>query len=223
MIAEPATTLTDYALAALSGTLGFRLNAEASTTSGLTRLWPAGFYAVALAALLGGSSHGFAPSLSETAKLALWFGTYALIGLANLCLLCAVLASLAPAPRGWLVGAALAKFAAYLVLAIARRDFAWVIADMAVTLAGLLALGVHRWLATLPGAGWLLAAVAVSLAGALVQYARLAPHRHFNHNDLFHVVQMLAITCSTARRGLAEHADAPRQARLDRHGAGRAR
>lgn len=193
MIAEPTTTLTDYALAALGAALALRLHAEAPALPGYARLWAASFYAIALAALLGGTSHGFTASLPASAKLGLWIGTYALLGLANLLLLCAALAGLRPRVGASFVAAALAKFAAYLVFAVARRDFGWVIADMALTLAGLLGLGLHRWFARRPGAGWLLAAVSVSFAGAFVQYGRLAFHRHFNHNDLFHVVQMLAL------------------------------
>jgi hypothetical protein len=192
LIAEPATTLTDYALAGLCAALGYRLNVEASRGA-TTRLWAAAFVAIAAAALLGGTSHGFAPDLSAALKLGLWFGTYALIGLANLLMLCAALSTLPRSVRAALIAAALIKFGAYLVLGVARRDFAWVSVEMGLTLCGLLAIGVYRQLAGLPGAGWLLAAVTVSFAGALLQYARLAPHRHFNHNDLFHVVQMLAM------------------------------
>jgi len=189
LIAEPSTTLTDYALAALCATLADRLRGQASPAP----LWAAGLGAVALAALLGGTSHGFAPSLSETTTLFLWFGTYVLIGLANLLMLCAALSTLPRPLRAALIAAALIKLGAYLVLGVARRDFAWVSVEMGLTLFGLLAIGVYRQRAGLPGAGWLLAGVTVSFAGALVQYARLAPHRYFNHNDLFHVVQMLAM------------------------------
>jgi hypothetical protein len=41
--------------------------------------------------------------------------------------------------------------------------------------------------------GWLIAGVLVSLVAAIVQARRLAPHRHFNHNDLYHVIQMAAL------------------------------
>jgi hypothetical protein len=35
--------------------------------------------------------------------------------------------------------------------------------------------------------------VLVSLVAAIVQARRLAPHRQFNHNDLYHVIQMVAL------------------------------
>ena len=40
---------------------------------------------------------------------------------------------------------------------------------------------------------WLITGVLVSLVAAIVQARRLALHRHFNHNDLYHVIQMAAL------------------------------
>jgi hypothetical protein len=40
---------------------------------------------------------------------------------------------------------------------------------------------------------WIVTGVAVSALGALVQASGLAPHRHFNHNDLYHVIQLAAM------------------------------
>ena len=44
-----------------------------------------------------------------------------------------------------------------------------------------------------PSAAWILAGVALSVAGGAVQVMRLAPHPRFNHNDLYHVIQMGAL------------------------------
>jgi hypothetical protein len=41
--------------------------------------------------------------------------------------------------------------------------------------------------------GWILAGVAVSVGAALVQASGFALHRHFNHNDLYHVIQIAAM------------------------------
>ena len=48
-----------------------------------------------------------------------------------------------------------------------------------------------------PAAWWLTAGVGVSVVAGAIQAFRLAPHSRFNHNDLFHVVQMVALYCST--------------------------
>jgi hypothetical protein len=45
------------------------------------------------------------------------------------------------------------------------------------------------------GHRWLKRAVAVSVAGLAVLVLKLAPHRHFNHNDLYHLIQMAGLYC----------------------------
>ena len=47
--------------------------------------------------------------------------------------------------------------------------------------------------APLSGAGWVAAGVAVSFAGAVVQQSGFSLHRHFNHNDIFHLIQMAGL------------------------------
>jgi uncharacterized membrane protein len=40
---------------------------------------------------------------------------------------------------------------------------------------------------------WLIVGVLLSLVAGIVQARRLALHRQFNHNDLYHVIQMGAL------------------------------
>ena len=44
-----------------------------------------------------------------------------------------------------------------------------------------------------PGSRPILAGVALSIVAGLVQASGLDLHRHFNHNDLYHVIQVVAI------------------------------
>ena len=44
-----------------------------------------------------------------------------------------------------------------------------------------------------PGMMWLIGGVLESLVAGIVQARRLALHRQFNHNDLYHVIQMAAL------------------------------
>ena len=86
------------------------------------------------------------------------------------------------------------KLLVYLVSVARRPQFRLAAADHVATLAVLLAAAlftVARWHA--PGMGWLVAGVGVSLIGVLVQGRHVAIHRHFNHNDLYHVIQMVAL------------------------------
>ena len=41
--------------------------------------------------------------------------------------------------------------------------------------------------------GWMLAGVAVSVLAGLVQASGFALHAHFNHNDLYHLIQAAAM------------------------------
>jgi hypothetical protein len=42
-------------------------------------------------------------------------------------------------------------------------------------------------------AKWIAAGVAVSFVGAGVQMSGFGLHEHFNHNDLYHVIQMVGL------------------------------
>lgn len=56
-----------------------------------------------------------------------------------------------------------------------------------------------------PFGPYLLLGMVVSLAGAFVQARRIAPHPLFNHNDLFHVLEMGALyLCYQAARAFPE-------------------
>jgi len=63
-----------------------------------------------------------------------------------------------------------------------------------------------------------LASLATSVLGAGIQAAGLAPHPSFNHNDLFHVVQMgsLLLLARGARAALGEARAADGTARIRR-------
>jgi hypothetical protein len=192
-VAEPVTVLTDYVLAAVAVWLGVRLAREPILAR---RLWGAALLGTAVAAALGGSEHGFRPRLPEGARWWMWEATYLSIGAAN-ALLLAGAARVALGPRARRVAEALvlARFAVFAVVVSGDHRFQNVVVDFALTL---LLLGVFAaWAASRhPGlAGWLAAAIAVSLLGAAVQGMRLAPHAHFNHNDLFHVLQTLGVVC----------------------------
>jgi hypothetical protein len=45
------------------------------------------------------------------------------------------------------------------------------------------------------GVLWLKRAIAVSVAGLAVLVLKLSPHVHFNHNDLYHAIQMGGLYC----------------------------
>jgi len=183
------TVLTDYGLAAVGGALavGLWVRAEGHVCR---RLWAGCLLAVAVAAVAGGTWHGWAPRMARSTADALWLVTYGFIGMGNVLILAgAAWAAARGALRAALIGAVVLRFLVWFAFIARDPDFRYVVYDYAGTLLGLLALAV--WLAWRgrPGAGWIAAGVAVSLLGAVIQAGRLAPSPAFNHNDLFHVVQ----------------------------------
>jgi hypothetical protein len=192
-IAEPMTVLTDYGLAAVAGVLAAKLGRRAEGQAA-RRSWAASFAAVALAAIAGGTSHGWAPRMAPSSLSALWLVTYGLVGLGHLLILAgAAIAATRGGLRAALLVALVLRFAVWFAVIAGRPDFRYVVYDYAGTLLGLLVLAacLARW--GRHGAGWIVAGVATSLVGAVIQRGRLAPSPAFNHNDLFHVVQAVGL------------------------------
>lgn len=172
---EPVTVLTDYALAAVSLALGWKLMARA-------RFWALAFFALGAAALLGGTWHGF------WQDELLWKATTLTVGVASFGM---VAGSALRTTRGLglrlILGLAGLKLLVYSAWMLAHDDFIWVVADTASALLIVGALYLWRF------DGWMLAGVAVSVAAGTVQASGLTLHQHFNHNDLYHVVQIGAM------------------------------
>lgn len=143
-IAEPATILTDYALAAAALFLGQRLlrlaRAQRRTC---VWLWACGFLCAVVAAVAGGTYHGLVLYLSSGVRRALWSVAICFIGAAGAFMVAGTKAS-----------------------TIRRRD---------------------------ESARWLMGGFLLSLAGFAIQQSGVQLHRHFNHNDLYHVIQTGAL------------------------------
>lgn len=195
-ITEPMTMATDVAMGALALVLAVRLlRAGAAAGQVPVLLWSGAFAATALASFLGGSYHGFIQMLPAGTAHALWKATVVSMGVASACLLAAVAnAGTTGALQRGLIAVAVVKLVVYVWWMMSHDDFIYVIYDYAAALAALVLVA---WLSRTGGmaaaAAWLTAGVAVSAVAAAIQALRLAPHPHFNHNDLFHVVQMGAL------------------------------
>jgi hypothetical protein len=114
------------------------------------------------------------------------------LGVANLAFLAGLARAVLPARfQRTVLGVLVARDALYSVLLVAAPSARLVIGDFALSLAAILALALYSLLVTREGAGgWLLAGLAVSAGGALVQGLPMGPLGIFNHDDIFHVVQM---------------------------------
>ncbi len=142
-ITEPVTMLTDYALAAASLYFAFLLARIMGPRNRVSAwLWCAAFLASAVAALLGGTYHGFASHFDASALRSIWNVAVFAMGLSS----------------GCMVG-------------------------------GIHAAYVQREEATVK---WIASGVAVTLIGIIVQQTRFRSHLDFNHNDIYHILQIVA-------------------------------
>lgn len=78
-ILEPATTITDYILAAAGIFFAVRCLAYRPVQPS-TRLWILGFFMGSAAAITGGTFHGFKLYMEDSTERALWNATTVLIG-----------------------------------------------------------------------------------------------------------------------------------------------
>lgn len=186
MLSEPTTTLTDYAIALealiFAGCLALRPQQTA-------KLWMLAFVALALAASLGGTVHGF--YLADRVRLQLWQLMLCALSSASFAILTATVLSALPRSQQpvW-IAIATVKALCFLALALLRADFGLGVADYLSAMALMLVLqlrggqpDVSRWLA---------AGVILSIAAAIVQQSGWVLGA-FDANGLYHLIQMGAI------------------------------
>lgn len=131
------------------------------------RLWALAFFFTACGSFFGGTFHGFGGN-------AIWKATVYSIGLASLFLLIPFLRVVA-----------IVIFLVYAMWMTTHDNFVWVIADYGITL--LLLTGVmiiHRS----PMSRWVIGSVIVSVVAAIVQQAPIT-----YHNDIYHLIQLVAL------------------------------
>ncbi|HEU4720263.1 MAG TPA: hypothetical protein VFS59_02785 [Gemmatimonadaceae bacterium] len=195
-VTEPMTVATNVVLAGLAFVLAARLASRSAAVGSAAGAWlAAGLSATGLAALVAAVAHGADPVGAAALRERFWRGalyTTGLIGAAS------VTSVAFFAARGYARAAILAFAAIKLVVfvyRVARRpEFRVAAADYGGALAVLLAGAAYEaYRSRAPGMTWLIAGVLVSLVAGIVQARRLALHRHFNHNDLYHLIQMAAL------------------------------
>ncbi|HWM40887.1 MAG TPA: hypothetical protein VNP36_00490 [Burkholderiales bacterium] len=180
-ISEPMTMATDYLLGGVTAWLAALLF-KASASQKSRTFWAIAFAALAVAAFLGGTWHGV------VRNNLLWKATLLAAGAASFAMVVAsAIATSSGAARQVIVTMALAKLAVYSAWMLNHNAFIFVVIDTGVAFA--VVLGLHLWRFN----GWIVTGVAVSVAAALVQASGLALHEHFNHNDLYHVIQIAAM------------------------------
>jgi hypothetical protein len=203
------TLATDWVLAVLCFHFASRLGMRPAPQREAVTLWAWAFVATGAAAVLGGAYHGFGPEMPSPAADALWRGAMVCAGATSMFMLCAAVRASCGRPwrTRWLVLAKL-KFLAYAALVAWSDDYRFAVYDTIGSMAlVLLFQGLEVLRGKLPTLGWMAVAMIISVAAALVQrsIARLGP---FNHNDIYHVIQMASLWFFyRAGRGLQDAVD----------------
>ncbi len=195
MILEPAITLTDYALVIENAIFAWLLCRRAQNQ---TARWFSLFFAfIGLAALLGGTVHGFLPDPHALAYRVLWRTTLVTIGLVALT---AAMAGARVVGGNLLKRAvaviAVAGFAVYCiaVLFFTQTFIAAIIVYLPATVFLLASFIIeyarrHSW-KMLSGA----VGMALTLVAAIVQQSSLTlPGLRLDHNALYHIIQAIAL------------------------------
>jgi len=143
-ITEPTTMITDYLLALACAVFAI-LTLRTESSHPAVPVWFMAFTTGAIAALLGGTFHGFKVQLGGKGK-GIWEFTLILIG----------------ASAAFMIAAAI-------VSSIRRGELEYV--------------------------KWIRRGLIVSAAGFVVQKSGFGFHQHFNHNDIYHVIQIVGFWC----------------------------
>jgi len=190
-ITEPTTLLTDYLLAIECLILGVLLYKRSKNETPIL-LWSISFFAIGLAAAAGGTYHGFVQSLSVPLSSALWKITLYSIGISTFCMLSGmILAALKGKVKTVFLILAAIQFLGFAILITRTYEYKYVIHDYVPAMAVILALCIYRL--NKPYAIWIIAGILISFAAAGIQLSGFTIHKNFNHNDLYHVIQMIAM------------------------------
>ena len=194
-ITEPMTVATNAVLAVLAFVFAVRLGAQSAAEGSAARAClAAGMLATGFAAVVGALAHGTDPA-RKALRAGFWRGALYATGFIG----AATVASVAFFAAQGSTRLAILLFAGIRLVIFIERvtrqpEFRVAAGDYGVALAiVLVAAAYEMFRRRSPGMAWLIAGVLVSLVAAIVQARRLALHRHFNHNDLYHVIQMAAL------------------------------
>jgi hypothetical protein len=196
VITEPDVTLTDYGLAIEGAVFAYLLHRHEARETPVHGWFVCFFGAGSLAALAGGTVHGFFLGERSRGAVALWATTLLAIGLSALAAW-AIGASLrfSPVVARWIVIAAAVEFLLYAAVLVLTQAFAVAILNYLPAAVFLLVVFVLKY-RRLRSRDMLAAVVGLVLTfvAAGVQLGGLALHpAYFNHNALYHAVQAAAL------------------------------
>ncbi|MEM1123307.1 MAG: hypothetical protein AAGJ18_22895 [Bacteroidota bacterium] len=193
-ISEPMTMLTDYLLAIVAFYLSWRIFQQTAGQQS-RKYWALASVFIGSAAFWGGTYHGFQTVLTDGQISLCWKLVVYSVGLSTLFFSYGTaLATLTPKYHKWVLYPSMAKLILCIVWANLSDDFLFVMLDYLVTLLLVVAIFTYaklKWGA--PSYYYIVAGVIVFFVGTWIQTIGFAMHEHFNHNDLLHILQTVAV------------------------------
>lgn len=205
---ERTTAATDVLLALLCVGCVLYLRRFRARDAWKVRIWSAALALLGVAALLGALAHGLV--LASRVEPLLWGPLYLCLGLAVALFGTGAVHDAADerASRRALPILAAIALGFFALTRLAGGSFLLFILYEAAVM--LLALGAYLWLAIsgrLPGAAWMAGGILLTLVAAGLQATRVIPRLEliwtFDHNGLFHLVQMPALVLLALGLGAA--------------------
>ena len=186
------TVLTDLALGICNARWGIALMRQGGSQRQYSQvLWGIGFLAAAMAAILGGISHAVGDQ-SPSTRRKLWKGTTLATGFTSANMFASTALACTTRPlKGKLLLIIVAKLLAYCGWMANHDRFIYVIIDYGTAMAGIVAFhGPAALRRSASESRYIVGGVLVSLVAAFIQMRKVKLHRHFNHNDLYHLIQI---------------------------------
>jgi hypothetical protein len=196
IINEPMTTLTDYAIAVESGLFAILLICCRCKYHRFSRgLWAIAFGGTAIAAILGGTCHGFVTYLGSTTSLVLWRGMIHSLSLASAFMVWGTInTSVYYGLQPWLFTAIGLKSALCGYWAISHQDeFFYSAVDYLSAMFIVLILQVPTWRYQWLGAAYTTSGVALSGIAAALLWNRWSLVATLDPNVTYHLIQMAAL------------------------------
>ena len=196
-ITEPMTTATDFLITAFTFWFAAQLLMPQRNRDHLSRrCWGFAFVFLGLGALFGGANHGFAAYLQQVWLDLIWRGALYSLGFAMFFMLIGTVSGSVPdrTLRRALYGYSTVVCVVFIGWSIDHDDFVYAVLNNLSTFVIVIALQVSALIRyKAESAKWILSGVAVSLVSAAIQRSGFDLHIHFNHNDLYHVVQIAGL------------------------------
>ena len=192
-IREPMTLITDYIIAVIGVYYWVKLrDFKGSQKNSAKNSWAVCFLFLGIAAFFGGTYHGFSFYFTPTLTKAIWQVVVYSIGFVSFLFVVGTAKGFF-LPRTatiwvWIAGV---KLIIYFFWMTFHSDFLYFVLDYLPSLIAVLVFSVIAFVKEKnTSAPWLAGGVIGSLIGAGIQVGKLAPHQYFNHNDLYHVIQI---------------------------------